>query len=125
RKPMHYGDVFATWTFLTTAKGLVAGNQTHLTHAGNEDLRKLIDEDIQVGNQEIKQIEELLKENGIGLPPTPPEPPKANVKDIPAGARIQDMEIVTALAKQTAAGLVACSQIIGESIHEDIAMMFG
>jgi len=96
---MHYGDVFATWTFLTTAKGLVVGNQTHLNHAGNEDLRKLIDEDIQDGHQEIKQIEELLKENGIGLPPTPPEAPKANVEDIPAGARIQDMEIAAALAK--------------------------
>lgn len=124
-EPMHYGEVFATWSFLTAAKSAVAGNQTQLNHAGDQDLRKLLEEAIQAEQQVIKQIEELLKENGIGLPPTPPDRPKANVEDIPAGARMQDMEISAALATQIAAGLVSCSQIIGQSIREDIAMMFG
>ncbi|WP_080875225.1 DUF3231 family protein [Oceanobacillus timonensis] len=124
-EPMHYGEVFAVWSFLTTAKSLVAGNQIHLNHAGDKDLQKLLDEAIQSGQQEVKQLEELLKENGIGLPPTPPERPKANLEDIPVGARVQDMEIAAALASQTAGGLVACSKIMGESIREDIAMIFG
>ncbi len=124
-EPMHYGEVFATWSFLLTAKGLIAGYQTQLNHAGDEDLKKLLEEAIQGGQQEIKQIEELLKENGIGLPPTPPERPKASLDDIPTGARFQDPEIAASLAKDIAAGLVACSQIIGQSIREDIAMMFG
>ena len=124
-EPMHYGEVFATWSFLSTAKGIVAGNQKHLNHTGDEDLQNLLEEAIQAGNQEIKQIETLLKENGISLPPNPAEPPKANLDEIPEGARFQDMEIAASLSKQLAGGLVACSQIIGESIREDIAMMFG
>lgn len=124
-EPMHYGEVFATWKFLSTAQGLIAGNQVHLNHAGDEELRQLLEEAIQAGQQEINQIKELLKENEIGLPPSPPERPKAKLEDIPAGAKIQDMEIAAALSTQTAAGLVACSKIIGESIREDIAMMFG
>lgn len=39
-EPMHYGEVFGTWSFLLTAKGMVAGYQTHLNHAGDEDLQK-------------------------------------------------------------------------------------
>ena len=31
-EPMHYGEVFGTWSFLLTVKGLVAGCQTHLNH---------------------------------------------------------------------------------------------
>ncbi|MFE8699900.1 DUF3231 family protein [Cytobacillus sp. FJAT-54145] len=124
-EPMHYGEVFGTWSFLLTAKGMVAGYQTHLNHAGDEDLQKLLEEAIQNGQQEIKQIETLLKENGVGLPPSPPERPKACLDDIPVGARFQDPEIAAALSMDIAAGLVSCSQLIGQSIREDVAMMFG
>ncbi|WP_067730549.1 DUF3231 family protein [Oceanobacillus damuensis] len=124
-EPMHYGEVFGTWSFLITAKGLIAGYQTHLNHSGDEDLQKLLEEAIRGGQQEIKQIETLLKENGISLPPTPPERSKARLEEIPTGARFQDQEIAAALSMNIAEGLVSCSTIIGQSIREDIAMMFG
>ncbi|WP_347551611.1 DUF3231 family protein [Pseudalkalibacillus hwajinpoensis] len=124
-EPMHYGEVFGLWTFVTTAKGLVAGYQTQLNHAGDEDLHKLLEEAIAGGKQEIQQVETLLKENGVGLSPTPPERPKACLEDIPNGARFQDPEISAALSNNIAAGLVTCSQIMGQSIREDIAMLFG
>lgn len=46
-EPMHYGEVFSTWSFLLTAKGIIAGYQTHLNHAGDEDLQKLLKEAIE------------------------------------------------------------------------------
>ncbi|WP_394176297.1 DUF3231 family protein [Guptibacillus hwajinpoensis] len=124
-EPMHYGEVFSLWTFVLTTKGLIAGYQTSLNHTGDSDLHKLLEETISGGQQEVKQVENLLKENGIGLPPTPPDRPKASLEDIPAGARMQDPEIAASLSKDIAAGLVTCSQIMGQSIREDIAMMFG
>lgn len=124
-EPMHYGEVFSTWSFLLTAKGEIAGYQAHLNHAGDEDLLKLLEETIHNGQQEIKQIETLLKENGVGLPPSPPDRPKARLEDIPAGARFTDPEIAAMLSVNIAAGLVACSTIMGQSIREDIATMFG
>ncbi|MFC4321520.1 DUF3231 family protein [Litchfieldia salsa] len=124
-EPMHYGEVFATWSFLLTAKGAVAGYQTMLNHAGDEDLQKLLVEAKEHCQQEMKQVETLLKENGIGLPPTPPERPNARIEDIPVGARFLDNEIAATLSADIAAGLVACSTIMGQSIREDIAMMFG
>ncbi|MGF2615906.1 DUF3231 family protein [Rossellomorea vietnamensis] len=124
-EPMHYGEVFGTWSFLMAAKGMMAGYQTLKNHAGDADLNKFIEELIQNGQQEIKQIEELLKENGVGLPPSPPERPNACIEDIPVGARFQDPEISATISMDIAGGLVACSQAIGQSIREDIAMMFG
>lgn len=123
-EPMHYGEVFSTWSYLMVGKGLISANQTLLNHAGDDDLKKLLEECIEIGKQEVKQIEELLKDNGVGLPPSPPERPDACLNDIPIGARFQDPEISAKLSGDAAAGLVSCSTIIGQSIREDIAMMF-
>lgn len=123
-EPMHYGEVFGTWTYLVTTKGCVACHQTLLNHAGDEDLRKLIQEKIERGKQEIAEVEALLKENGIGLPPTPPDRSKVDIEEIPVGARFQDPEIAASISMDIAAGLIACSNMIAQSVREDIAGMF-
>lgn len=124
-QPMHYGEVFGIWSYLLTAKGAVATHQTHYNHAGDKDLKNMLEEAVRASQDEMKEIEALLKVNGVGLPPAPPERPHAHSEDIPVGARFADPEIAAALSSHIAAGLVACSTIMGESIREDIAMMFG
>lgn len=124
-QPMHYGEVFGVWSYLLAAKGAVANYQTFYNHAGDEDLKKALEEAVRGSQDEIKEIEQLLKVNGVGLPPAPPERPHAHAEDIPVGARVSDPEISVALAGKTAAGLVACSTIMGQCMREDIAMMFG
>lgn len=124
-EPLHYGEVFDIWACVLAANGKVAGYQTALNHTGDDDLKKLVQEALEMAKQDKKQLEELLKENGIGLPPAPPERPEACLENIPPGARINDPEVSAGLAADIAAGLVLCSQIIGKSIREDVAMMFG
>lgn len=124
-EPLHYGEVFSIWTYLLNTKSSIAGNQTYYNHAGDKDLKRLLEEAIQGAQDEVKQIEKLLKVNGVGLPPAPPERPYASREEIPVGARFMDPEISAAVSAITAAGLIACSTIMGQSVREDIAMMFG
>jgi hypothetical protein len=124
-EPLHYGEVFGIWSYLSTSKLCRAGYQTVLNHAGDGDLKKLIEEAIGGLSHEISQTEQLLKENGVGLPPTPPDRPAADLESIPAGARILDPEISAGVSMDIAAGLIACSTIIGQSVREDVAIMFG
>lgn len=124
-EPMHYGEVFGTWTYLIVSKGCLVSYQTFVNHVGDDDLKKLLEEAIQGIKTENQQVEELLKTNGIAPPPTPPERPVANLEDIPTGARFADPEISAALSMDLAKGLVACSTMMGQSIREDIAAMFG
>lgn len=124
-EPLHYGEVFALWTNLATNYGFIAAYQTFANHTGDKDLQKIIEESIQCMKDENKQIETIIKVNGIGLPPAPPERPVANIEDIPAGARFNDPEISAALSMDVAAGLIACSQAMGMCIREDIALMYG
>ncbi|GAB3808347.1 hypothetical protein GCM10028868_38420 [Virgibacillus kimchii] len=85
----------------------------------------MIQETIQQYRQHVNEIKTLLQENGVGLPPTPPERPQAKLEDIPDGARFMDQEIAATISAEIAAGLVACSTIMGQSIREDVGMMFG
>ncbi|KAB0442710.1 DUF3231 family protein [Lysinibacillus fusiformis] len=124
-EPLHYGEVFSVWTGLITDYGMIAGYQTFYNHAGDGDLKKIIEEIIELCRDEVKELEKILKTNGIGLPPAPPERPVARMEDIPPGAKFSDPEISAALSVDLAAGLVACSQAMGTSTREDIALMYG
>ncbi len=124
-EPLHYGEVYALWTNLVINNGLIAAYQTFYNHAGDDELKQLIEECYKAMEEENKQIEKILKVNSVGLPPAPPARPDARLEDIPVGARFNDPEIAAALAMDSAAGLVACSKVMGESIREDIAMLYG
>lgn len=124
-EPLHYGEVFDLWASLLAGNGMIAGYQTMGNHAGDDDLKKLLAEAVELCQHEKKQVEELLKENGVGLPPAAPEPPQACLEDIPVGARIPDPAIAATLSADIAAGLVAFSAVMGKSIREDVAMMYG
>ena len=124
-EPMHYGEVFGVWSYLSATKGMLVGYQTFINHIGDSDLRKFLEDMTRNMKTEIEQVETLLKVNGVGLPPSPPERPIASLESIPVGARFNDPEIAASVSRDLAAGMVTCSQIMGQSIREDIAAMFG
>lgn len=124
-EPMHYGEVFGVWSYLSASKGLFVGYQTYINHTGDKDLKNFLEDLTRNMKSEMEQIETLLKANGIAPPPTPPERPVASLESIPVGARFNDPEIAASVSADLASGLIACSQIIGQSIREDISMMFG
>src|SRR5690606_37245151 len=99
--------------------------QTLINHTGDNDLQDLLEQAIVIGKEQEKEVEKLLKKNGVPLPPAPPERPEANLEDIPPGARIMDQEIAAMVSMNIAKGLVDCSGIMGESHREDIGLMFG
>ncbi|WP_163580940.1 DUF3231 family protein [Gracilibacillus saliphilus] len=125
KQPLHYGEISSIWAYLLAAKGNYAAYQTYLNHCGDQDLKKELDDGISLIKQESERIEEILKVNGIALPPSAPERSYATLEDIPVGARFNDAEISAAISANIAKCLVACSTIIGQSTREDIAMLFG
>jgi len=123
-EPLHYGEVMGVWSYAQKTKALYAGYQTLLNHAGDNDLRDLIQDMLTDMKRELPEVEEMLKANGIALPPAPPDRPKASLESIPAGARIQDPEIAATISADIAIGLAACSQVIGQAVREDIHAVF-
>ncbi|MVP02076.1 DUF3231 family protein [Paenibacillus lutrae] len=123
-EPMHYGEISSVWLASTAAKGAISCYQAYLNHAGDKDLKKIIEDLIDQAELESKELDKLLTENGISPAPLLPERPPVKLEDIPAGARFTDPEIAAKISADTAVGLVACSQVMGQSIREDIGALF-
>ncbi|WP_438496696.1 DUF3231 family protein [Paenibacillus sp. IHBB 3054] len=123
-EPLHYGEIFNLWQFSATAKMSLSTLQAFHYHAGDQDLKKIIDDLMDQSQQEIKDCDKLLKTHGFTPPPALPDRPSVKLEDIPAGARFSDPEIAASLAGAVSLSLVVCSQIMGTSIREDIGAMF-
>ncbi|KIL51749.1 hypothetical protein KP77_12610 [Jeotgalibacillus alimentarius] len=123
-EPLHYGEIYGVWSALLKAKSSIAANQTLLNHAGDRELRELIEEAIKMGQDESRQLEELLIEHQIQVPPSPPARAKAGIDQIPDGARFQDPEIAASIAASTGTAMTADSQMIAQCVREDVGLMF-
>lgn len=123
REPMHYGEAYDVWQFSMAAKGCVSGYRALSYHAGDKELKGIIEDMINQAELEASECDEILVHNGLVPFPGLPDRPQARLDDIPAGARFSDMEIAAMLSAACAAGLVICSQIMGKCIREDIAAL--
>lgn len=125
-EPLHSGEVFHLWTYLYHSKELLVTMQVLVNHTGDNDLKVYLEDLLENGfTQEEQQVEAILKETGIRLPPAPPDRPNVEVQDIPAGARFNDPEIASMVKKELMAGKISCSYVMGTAIREDIRTMFG
>ncbi|WP_066021463.1 DUF3231 family protein [Clostridium sp. CT7] len=125
-EPLHYGEVFALWSSLFAAKGALDGYQVYINHTGDKELKAFLKQVIQSSiKPAIKDLEQVLVQNDIQIPPTPAERPEADLEQIPIGARLQDAQIAYIVAADISAGVVACSQGMSQSIREDVGLLFG
>lgn len=124
QEPMHYGEIYSVWQYSATAKGLVSCFELFKNHAGDGDLKKLLQEGINQAKQEIAECDTLLTNNGTTPAPSLPARPNVTLDDIPDGARFTDVEIAVHFAADISAGLLACSGVLGLAIREDIGAMF-
>lgn len=125
-EPFHSGEVYHLWAYLYSTKNLLVTMQVFINHAGDHDLKASIEDLVESClTQEGQQIEAILKEAGIRLPPAPPDRPHVEIEDIPAGARFHNPEIAILVQNEIITGRIQCSYITGIAIREDIRDMFG
>lgn len=123
--PFHSGEVYHLWSYLYDTKLHIVTMQVYINHTNELKLKNFL-EDLLEDNykEEEQQIEAILKEAGIRLPPGPPDRPNVNVEDIPAGARINDDEITRFIQKKLMAEKLVCTYMISMLNQEDIITLF-
>lgn len=124
-EPLHSGEIFHLWTFLYEGKANVVTLQVLINHSGDQELKTFLEDLLEnCFEEEVLQVEGILKELGIRLPPAPPDRPHVELQDIPAGARFNDSEIAGLIKKELIYGRTLCSYIIGCSAQEYVRNLF-
>lgn len=124
-EPLHAGEVYHLWMHLFESKALLVTLQVLNNHTGDDDLKKFISEFSEsCVETEEEQVENLLKENGLRLPPAPPDRPVVDINDIPPGARFNDPEVAALIGKEMMSGKIFFSYMMSMAIREDIAEMY-
>lgn len=124
-EPLHSGEVYHLWTYLYHTKGFLVTLQVLTNHTGDDQLKAYLEDfNENAVTEEEKQVETLLKETGIRLPPAPPDRPNVELQDIPAGARFNDPEIAILIQKELMTSKLMCSYIMSMCFREDIGSMF-
>lgn len=124
-KPLHSGEIYHLWAYLYDAKMNILTLQVYMNHSEEDDFKNYLEDLFEnCYEEEVEQIEKLLKELGIRLPPQPPDRPHVEVRDIPAGARLHDAEMALLIKKELIYGRLLCSFIIGCAFQDFIRSIF-
>lgn len=125
KDPFHSGEVYHLWNYLHQTKENIVTIQVARNHCEDKDLQLFLDDLLENSlTDEDQQIEAILKETGIRLPPAPPDKPNVEIQDIPAGARFNDPEIASLVQKELLTSQLQCSYMMGMSAQEDIKSLF-
>jgi len=123
-EPLHYGEIYNIWQFSTAAKVCISVYRLYSFHAGDKDLKEVIEDVINQAELEVSECDTILHANGIATSPSLPKRPEAKLEEIPVGARFSDQELSVIVAADLAGGLAGCSAITGTSIREDVGALF-
>ena len=122
---LHLGEIYHTWEHLNMSKSCMSKFSLLKNHTDDKDLKKFID-DIQRNmiKPEIKDLEEILLDNGIEIPPSAKKHPRINAETIPPGGRFSDKEIANCIANDLKQAMTSSSMVISLSTNEKLAMFF-
>lgn len=124
-EPLHAGEIYHLWDYLNDANQNNLLMQILINHAEDESFKNFLEEIFEnIFQQEQEQVEIILKELGIRLPPAPPDRPKVEVSDIPAGARFHDPEIAHILQQKLTSGKLLCSFMTTVATKEYMETIF-
>lgn len=112
------------WTFTAAVDEARTICLTMLNHTEDPDLKRLIERSIKdIKEPTGEQVRELLKNEGVPLPPGAPDTAKADPKDVPAGARLPDSEIAQIVLGKLEALLMIIASGMVQALRNDVGIM--
>ncbi|MET4559566.1 DUF3231 family protein [Lysinibacillus parviboronicapiens] len=122
---LRFNELFTIWTHLTLNNGYITANHSFYKHALDKDLRAIIVEFIEVLKDGNKQLEQLLTENHIAIPPMPRENLTMQLRDIRGVKKVNDTDISAVLSMNIASALIASTQAMEASTQTNLTKLFG
>ncbi|USK72294.1 DUF3231 family protein [Peribacillus asahii] len=125
KKPLNVMEVTNLWFFLLGTETTMRNEEIGYNLAQDVELKQILKDVKESIHIPIRnEISEFLKKEGVPLPPTTPEKPIGDYRDIPEGAKLNDEEITNLMSYNLAQGITYASRGLTESIRADVGLIF-
>lgn len=123
-QPLHAGEVFVVWTLYVGVTEARVICQLLANHTSDKDLKETIEHFVdEIEEPILEKLKLFLAHEGIGIPPSTGDKPRANESQIPPGAKFSDTEIANLLAIKIEGILNTCHLGIAQSVRDDVGVM--
>jgi Protein of unknown function (DUF3231) len=124
KNPLHVGEVMGCWMYLALMDEATIYIQIGLNSTNDDEVRELLTQSLKQCEAQGKRFKELMKTEGISLPPTSEQRPNSDPNAVPLGAKLTDDEIVNGLGLKTATAVVQCATAASQAVRSDVGALF-
>jgi hypothetical protein len=127
KKPLHTGEVFNLWTYLTGAESMMHMETVYSNLTEDEELsKKLIDLAENIHRPIIEEIRHFLIKENVPLPETPPVKTHTHIDvyALPENVRPSDKEIANTMIFGVVEAIQFAGRAVTESVRADVGYMF-
>ncbi|TLS51257.1 DUF3231 family protein [Paenibacillus antri] len=124
KPPLHVGEVMNLWFFLAVSEQTIRGEQVAINTVQDEDLKKHLQELMDIHSEIRKDIIGFLQKEGVPLPETTPPKKQGDFESIPADAKLSDQEAAQLVSENLVVAMTMAARGITEAVRTDVGAMF-
>jgi hypothetical protein len=122
--PLNIMEASFCWFYYGMVREAISFEEAGLNTTYDDELKGILKDAVKMCDNQAKQLEQFMKQEGIPLPPVPEPRPVSDPKDIPPGVKLSDNEISNGLGiKIIAVSTQACTAA-SQSVRTDVGAMW-
>ncbi|GAB3798315.1 DUF3231 family protein [Virgibacillus kimchii] len=124
KPPLHLGEAFACWLYLSTLHEEVPSLDIALNTTKDRDLIELIQEAKKLGQSQMDKLEKFMIDESIPLGMSSEVKPKTDPAAIPPGVKLTDYEMANYLSAKVVSNTTLCATNMNQSIRTDMGLLW-
>ncbi|MFS0673810.1 DUF3231 family protein [Ornithinibacillus sp. 179-J 7C1 HS] len=124
KNPLHVGEVMSCWMYLALMDEATIFIQIGLNSTNDDKVKEMLEQSLKQCDSQGKRFKDLLKKEGISLPPTSEQRPNSDPNAVPLGTKMTDDELMNGLSIKTVTAVVHCATAASQSIRNDVGLLF-
>lgn len=125
KRSLNVLEVSNLWFYLLATELTLRNEEIGYNLAQDEELKRIIlDTKHNIHIPIRDELRDFLLKEGVPLPPSTPEKPVGDFREIPEGAKLSDEELVNLMSYNLASGVAYAARGLTESIRADVGLLF-
>lgn len=124
KPPLHVGEVTACWSYLSEVSESQVHTEAGINSTTDPELSKAFHEGLNMFKTQKERLIELLRLEGVPLPPLCESKPNSNPNEVPLGVKLSDDELANSLNIKLVMGITSCANAINQSTRNDVTLLW-